>query len=159
MERIVPFLMLALLAGASCAWNPSQLPLPFKLVPDPSPWALASDQPAYFVVTEKTWQAHYPAPPAGADFQANFYVVASWGMQPNPGYMIYIREMDSVGRWVLVRLSLEEPPPFLVYPQVIVHPLAVAEVRKDALRQHGLLIFTFSDQEGKQLVELETDVS
>ena len=133
--------------------------LPFRSVPDSGPWALASDQSAYLVVMEKTWQAHYPAPPTGADFQGNFYVAASWGVKPNPGYRISIRGIEQAGLRVQVRLSLEEPDPGLVYPQVLAHPLAVAEVRKDSLGQHGLLIFTFLDQGGKQLAELEADVS
>jgi len=133
--------------------------LPFRSVPGSGPWALASDQPAYLAVTDKTWRAHYPTPPTGADFQGNFYVVASWGVKPNPGYRISIRGIEQAGLRVEIRLSLEEPDPGLVYPQVLVHPLAVAEVRKDALRQHGLLAFKVLDQRGGQLAVAEADVS
>ena len=110
------------------------------------------------VVTEKNWQAYYPTPPAGADFQSNFYVVASWGVKPNPGYRISIRGIEQAGPRVEVKVSLEEPDPGKVYPQVLVHPLAMAAVRKDSLRQRGLLTFEFLDQRGKQLALAEAEL-
>lgn len=158
-EKTIWFVMVLLVTGAfSGGCQAGKQSLPFRSVPDPGTWGLASTEAAYLVVAEKNWQAHYPTPPAGADFKGSFYVVASWGMKPNPGYRISIRGIEQAGPRVEVKVGLEEPDPGKIYPQVLVHPLAVAEVRIDALRQHGLLAFEFLDQRGKQLALVEAEL-
>ena len=158
-EKPVWFLVVLLVTSAfagGCQGRSQSLP--FRLVPDPGTWGLASTEPAYLVVTDKNWRTYYPAPPAGADFQANFYLVASWGIRPNPGYRISIVGIQQSGARVGVKVKLEEPDPKKVYPQVLVHPVAVAGLKKTSLQQRGLLTFDFRGQKGEPLARVEAEL-
>ena len=158
-EKPVWFLVVLLVTSAfagGCQGRSQSLP--FRLVPDPGTWGLASTEPAYLVVTDKNWRTYYPTPPARADFQGNFYLVASWGIKPNPGYRISILGIGQSGPRVEVKVSLEEPDPKKVYPQVLVHPVGVAEVKKASLRQKGILTFEFWDQKGDPLARVEAEL-
>ncbi|MBI4287935.1 MAG: protease complex subunit PrcB family protein [Chloroflexi bacterium] len=130
--------------------------IPFSLVDQPQAWAVLAEQPAYVVVTEGNWQAYYGAVPPQADFNSKFYVVASWGTKPNPGYRISVTGVKQSGATVEVRVRLDEPDPGKVYAQVIVRPTAVAEISKSSLQQRGSLTFQFIDQKGNRLARTES---
>src|SRR3989304_4968999 len=83
----------------------------------------------------------------------------SWGgsceIKPNPGYRSSILGIGQSGPRVEVKVSLEEPDPKKVYPQVLDCPVGVAEVKKASLRQKGILTFEFWDQKGDPLARVE----
>ena len=119
----------------------------FRIVPNPEQWALGNE-PAYLVVTEKNWSRYYSSPPSGSNFATFIYLVASLGLKPNPGYSVTIRQLERVKDSLTVKVELKEPEPGKVYPQVIVRPVAVAEVAKADLEPGGMLDFVFIDQKG-----------
>ncbi|MBI4331377.1 MAG: protease complex subunit PrcB family protein, partial [Chloroflexi bacterium] len=131
--------------------------LPFRTLADSQAWALQKDQPAYFVVTEKNWRDYYPALPAGADLTNNVYVVAFWGARPNPGYRISMLALRQLAGLVQVAVDFQEPDPGRFYPQVIVYPVAVAEVSKKTL-SGGKTIFQFLNRNGSELGRVEVEM-
>lgn len=132
--------------------------LQFRVLSNSQDWALTKDQPSYFVVTEKNWQNYYQALPAGADLVNNLYVVAYWGVKPNPGYRISLMDLRQAAGRVQIAVKHQEPEPGKVYAQVLVHPVAVAEVNKKSLSAAGKLTFQFLDQKGVELARGEVDV-
>lgn len=122
-------------------------PVAFHAMPDPGQWALGNE-PSYLVVTEKNWSIYYPSPPKGADFDVYIYLVASLGVKPNPGYGIRILQVEQLKDRITTKVELKEPDPKRVYPQLIVHPIAVAKVAKVDLKPSGSLNFVFVDQKG-----------
>lgn len=131
--------------------------IPFRAASEPGLWTVG-DQPAYLVVTERNWPTYYSNPPANSDFRSFIYVVVSLGMKPNPGYTVRIERVERVRGIVTVKVELKEPDPRRIYPQVIVHPIAVAQIAKADLEPGGLLDFAFADQNGQQLTTLKTEV-
>lgn len=131
--------------------------IPFHTVPERDQWVV-SDEPAYLIVTEKNWSTYYSNPPRGSDFATFIYVVVSLGVKPNPGYSVKIRQLEQLKDRITVKVELKEPDPRKVYPQIIVHPVAVAEVAKADLEPRGMLDFVFIDQKGRQLSALKTEI-
>lgn len=127
--------------------------VPFHIVPDGDQWAIG-EETAYLVVTEKNWSYYYSNLPRGSDFVNSIYVVVSLGVKPNPGYSVRIQQLEQMKERVTVKVELKEPDPRKAYPQIIVHPIAVAEVAKADFELRGLLEFTFIDQKGRQLATL-----
>ena len=132
--------------------------IPFHAVSEPDQW-LVSDKPAYLVVTEKNWSSYYSSLPRSSDFANSIYVVASLGIKPNPGYAVRIRQLKRVEERITVEVELKEPERRKVYPQIIVHPIAVAEVAKADIEQHNMLNFVFRDQQGGQLAQVNLKIS
>ena len=133
-------------------------PITFYLTANPQPWALG-DKPCYLVITEKNWPSHYSSQPKGADFAAKIYVVASLGLKPNPGYTVRILQLQQQGEVINVKLELGEPDPNTFYIQVMIRPIAVAEVPKATLPSLKQLRFVFLDQKGKELAAVKTEIS
>jgi len=129
----------------------------FQSVPNPEEWS-TGDKPAYLVVTEKNWSAYYSSPPKGSNFATCIYVVASWGVKPNPGYRIRILQVRQKKETLTIKVELMEPDPKKVYPQVIVRPIAVAEVPKANLQPYNLLSFVFTDQKGRQIAAVKAEI-
>lgn len=132
-------------------------PVPFRTLSHPEQWTLG-DEPAYLAVTEKNWSKYYSSPPGGSDFAAYIYVVASLGMKPSPGYTIKIAQIQQQKERITIRAELGEPDPKKFYAQVIVYPLAVAQIPIGKFEQRGLLRFVFIDQKGRQLATVETEI-
>lgn len=131
--------------------------IPFHTVPERDQWVV-SDEPAYLVVTEKNWSTYYLNPPRGSNFATSIYIVVSIGAKPNPGYSVRIRQLERVKDRITVKVELKEPDPRKVYPQIIVHPVAVAEVAKADLKPRGMLDLVFIDQKDRQLATVETEI-
>lgn len=131
--------------------------IPFRAIRDAVQW-LVGDKVAYLVVTENNWPNYYSSPPSGSNFATLFYVVASIGAKPNPGYSVRIQQLEQMKERVTVKVELKEPDPRKVYPQIIVHPVSVAEVAKVDLAPRGVLEFVFVDQKGQQLASLTTEI-
>jgi hypothetical protein len=129
----------------------------FRAVSNPQPWAIG-DNPSYLVVTEKNWASYYSNQPKGADFTANIYIVASLGLKPNPGYTVRILQLQQQGEVINVKLELGEPAPNKFYIQVMVKPIAVAEVPKANLQSLKQPSFVFVDQKGKELATVKTEI-
>lgn len=144
------------LAMAGCGKGSGNIP--FIEPGEPQAWAILSDQPAYAVVTEKNWSKYYPAPPQQANFKEKFYIVATWGLKPNPGYRLSIVSIEQSGSSLQVKLKQEEPDTKLFYPQVIVRPTAVVEISSSSLNQRGLLTFEFLDQNETTLARTEAEI-
>ncbi len=138
--------------------NNSSGSLSFKEPKEPQAWAILSDQPVYAVVTGMDWTKYYSTRPTQADFKENFYIVATLGPKPNPGYLISITSINQTGSSLQVRLKLDEPDPKMAYAQVIVRPTAVAEASIYALKQRGKLTFEFLDQRGTTLARMDTEI-
>jgi hypothetical protein len=119
-------------------------PIVFGDVSYPEEWAFG-DKLAYLVVTDKNWTTYYSNPPQGSDFATCIYMVASLGVRPNPGYRIRILQIKQQNERITVSVELMEPDPKKVYPQVIVRPIAVAEVPKGNLQPYYPLHFVFSN--------------
>jgi hypothetical protein len=116
------------------------------------------DEPGYLVVTKKNLSRYYSSTPEGADFDAHIYLIASLGLKPNPGYGIRILKVEQLKDRITTRVEAKEPDPKRVYPQVIVHSIAAAEVAKVDLKPGGLLSFVFVDQKGQELASLRTEI-
>jgi len=130
--------------------------IPFHAVSNPQPWALG-DTPSYLVVTQKDWPSHYSSQPRGADFTANIYIIASLGLKPNPGYTVRILQLQQQGEAINVKLELGEPDPNKFYIQVMVKPIAVAQVSRANLQSLKQPSFVFVDQKGKELTTVKTE--
>jgi len=152
MKQILCLLILLSTAKVICMGvdDESDKPVVYASVTTPNLWDIG-DRQAYLVITDKNWSKYYPNPPAGSDFANCIYVVASMGMQPNPGYRIKILQIKQQKERVVVSLELLGPEPKKAYAQVIVTPLAVAEVKKKQLEPYSRLEFVFTDQEGRQI--------
>ncbi|MBI4286563.1 MAG: protease complex subunit PrcB family protein [Chloroflexi bacterium] len=146
---LVPLLVVGLVAAYGCAAGAKAVR--FSPVADTVPWVLG-EQPAYLVVTEANWSQYYKSLPAGADLKSNIYLVAYWGMRPNPGHQIKIGGVEQAGDRVTVKVEFKEPEPGKFYPQVIVYPISVAQVASKAVGK--VTTFVFVDQGGKQLAEV-----
>ena len=129
----------------------------FHAVSNPQPWTLG-DKPSYLVVTEKNWLSYYSSQPKGADFTTHIYIIASLGLKPNPGYTVRILELQQQGEMINVKLELGEPDPHKFYIQVMVKPIAVAEVPRTNLRSLKQPIFVFLDQKGKEFATVRTEI-
>ena len=57
-----------------------------------------------------------------------------------------------------VKLELGDPDPNKFYIQVMVKPIAVAEVPRTNLRSLKQPIFVFVDQKGKELATVKTEI-
>lgn len=132
-------------------------PVVFRDVPYPEEWAFG-DRLAYLVVTDKNWTTYYSNPPQGSDFATCIYLVASLGVRPNPGYRIRILQIKQQNERITVSVELMEPDPKKFYPQVLVHPIAVAEVSKANLQKFHLLNFVFTDQKGNQIATAKAEI-
>ena len=132
-------------------------PIPFHPLSNPQMWALG-DKPSYLVITEKNWPSYYSREPQGADFTANIYIVASLGLRPNPGYTVRILQLQRQGEVINVKIELGEPDPNKLYIQIMVKPIAVAEVPKANLPPLKLMSFVFLDQKGKELAVVKTEI-
>ena len=122
----------------------------FRVIRDSGGWAIR-DQAAYLVVTETNWSNYYSSRPSGLNFATYIYLVALRGVKPNPGYQVRILAIKQLKDRVTIEVELKEPDPRKMYPQVTVHPTAVARIAKANLGSPSLLNFTFVDQEGGQL--------
>ncbi len=134
----------------------AETPVPYSAVPAPQLWAVG-EQPAYRIVTAKNWSTLYASPPQGADFAASVYVVAALGMKPNPGYRVKIMQVTRRDDAVTVSVEQLRPAPGQIYAQVIVHPVAVAEIRKSDLQPYKSLEFSFVDQTGRRLAQAQLE--
>jgi len=160
MKRAGCFVLLPVLCLAMAVMSNSEVtkPITFHPFPNPQTWALG-DKPYYLVITEKNWPSHYSSQPKGSDFTANIYVVVSLGLKPNPGYTVRILQLQQQEEVIYVKLELGEPDPNKFYIQVLVKPIAVAEVPKTNLQSLKQLRFVFLDQKGKELATIKSEVS
>ena len=126
--------------------------VPYENVADHDLWAMGEKQ-AYFVVTSKNWSGYYASPPHGADLSTCIYVVASMGVQPNPGYRIKIAGIKRNEGRVRVTVERSKPDRKTAYAQVLVTPVAVAEVKQKDLRPYRRLQVSFVDPGGRQIAE------
>lgn len=159
MKRIAwsTFLTLLLLGTFVTSQSETMKSIAFHAVFNPQPWSLG-DKPFYLVITEENWPSYYSRQPKGADFTENIYVVASLGSKPNPGYTVRILQLQQLGEVTNVKLELGEPDPNKFYIQVMVKPIAVAEVPKADLQSFKQLRFVFLDQKGKELATVNTEI-
>jgi hypothetical protein len=159
MKRAGWFVLLPVLFLAMTVASNSDVtkPVAFHPLANPQPWILG-DKPSYLVVTEKNWPSYYLSQPKGADFAANIYIVVSLGLKPNPGYTVRILQLQQQGEVINVKLELGEPDPNKFYIQVMVQPIAVAEVPKANLQSLKQLRFVFVDQKGKELATVNTEI-
>ena len=150
-------LALLLLGISMTSHSETMKSIAFHAVSNPQPWTLG-DKPSYLVVTEKNWPSYYSSQPKGADFTTNIYLIASLGLKPNPGYTVRILQLQQKGELINVKLELGEPDPNKFYIQVMVQPIAVAEVPKANLQSLKQLRFVFLDQKGKELATVNTEI-
>jgi len=159
MKRIGWLVVLSLVVMEGCVPIFSEVtkPIVFRDVPTPEEWAFG-DRLSYLVVTDKNWTTYYSNPPQGSDFATCIYLVASLGVRPNPGYRIRILQIKQQNERITISLELVEPDPKKVYPQVIVRPIAVAEVPKGNLQPYDPLHFVFSDPKGREITTVKTGI-
>jgi len=159
MKKIWWLVILFLVAMESCMAVQSEVakPVVFGDVPSPEEWA-PGDKVAYLVVTDKNWSTYYSSPPKGSDFATYIYVVASLGMKPNPGYRVKILQIQQEKEKITVKVELGEPDPKKFYAQVMVYPIAVAEIPKTNLQKFDLLNFIFTDQKGREIASVKTEI-
>jgi hypothetical protein len=150
-------LVLLLLGISMTSHSVTMKSIAFRAVSNPQPWTLG-DKPSYLVVTEKNWPSYYSSQPKGADFMTNIYLIASLGLKPNPGYTVRILQLQQKGELINVKLELGEPDPNKFYIQVMVKPIAVAEVSRANLQLLKQLHFVFVDQKGKELASVKIEV-
>jgi hypothetical protein len=136
--------------------NPSK-PVPFSAVSAPRLWAI-DDRAEYIVVTARNWSKYYSSPPKDSDFAASLYVVASLGTRPNPGYRIRIVQITQEGERVQVSVEQLNPDPKSMYPQMLVNPIAVTEVKRKDLEPHPTLTFAFVNQSSQPLAEIKVEL-
>ena len=156
MNRIWFVLVLAVIAKESFIMASASTPVAFSAVSTPRPWAV-DDRAEYIVVTGKNWSKYYSSAPQGADFASSIYVVASMGTQPNPGYRIRIVQISQEGQRVQVTVERLNPDPKGMYPQVLVNPVAVAEVKRKDLESRPVLEFAFVGQNGQSLADVKVE--
>lgn len=156
MKRIWPVLILLVMAKENYMVANGSKPVPYSAVSAPRLWAI-DDREAYTVVTTKNWSKYYSSTPEGSDFSASVYVVASMGMRPNPGYRIRIVQIAQEGERVEVSVQQLNPDPEGIYPQVLVNPIAVAEVKRKDLKPYPVLHFAFVNQSGQSIAEVKVE--
>ena len=157
MKRIWCILVLLVMAKESSIMANASTPVPFSAVSAPRLWAI-NDTAAYIVVTGKNWSKHYSSKPKDADFAKSIYVVASMGTQPNPGYRVRIVQVSQEGDRVQITVEQLNPDPKSMYPQVLVNPVAVAEVKRQDLQPYPVLLFAFVTQSGQPLAEVKAEL-
>jgi len=148
--------LLVIAEGSTMAAKAGQ-PVPFSSVSIPRLWAVG-DSAHYIVATSRNWTRYYSSPPKDSDFDSSAYVVASMGTRPNPGYRIRIARIEQDGERVEVTVEQLHPEPGGIYPQVLVNPIAVAQIRRRDLQPHPLLAFSFVDQDGRTLAETKVEL-
>jgi hypothetical protein len=156
MNRIWYILVLLIMAKESFIMANASTPVPFSAVSTPRLWAI-DDRAEYTVVTGKSWSKYYSSQPKDADFSSSIYVVASMGTRPNPGYRIRIVQISQDGARVQVTVEQLNPDPKGIYPQVLVNPVAVAEVKRKDLQPYPVLVFVFVTQSGRPLGEAKVE--
>jgi hypothetical protein len=158
MKYILCLFILLSTAKVNCMGvdNESDKPVVYASVTTPNLWDIG-DRQAYLVITDQNWSKYYPKPPAGSDFANSIYVVASMGMQPNPGHRIKILQIKQQKERIIVTVELLQPEPKKVYAQMIVTPIAVAEVKKKQLEPYHRLEFVFTDQKGREIATEKTE--
>jgi hypothetical protein len=156
MKKLCYILAMLVLTKESLVMANASRPVPFSSVPTPRLWAIG-DAAAYTAVTAKNWSKYYSNKPKEADFPSSLYVVASMGTRPNPGYRIRIVQISQQGERVQVTVEQLNPDPRGMYPQVIVNPVAVAEVKLKDLQPYPALIFDFVTQSGQSLAEAKVE--
>jgi hypothetical protein len=156
MKRIWFILILLVMAKENSMVANASKPVAYSAVSAPRLWE-TDHLGAYIVVTAKNWSKYYPSPPQGSDFSASIYVVASMGMRPNPGYRIRIVKIAQEGQ--NVEVSVEQLPPDRkgIYPQMLVNPIAVAEVKRKDLQPYPVLNFAFVNQSGQSITEVKVE--
>jgi len=156
MKRIWYILVLLVMTKESFMMaNPSK-PVPFSSLSAPRVWAIG-ETVQFIVVTGKNWSKYYSSQPENANFGAAIYVVASQGMRPNPGYRIRIVQISQEDARIQVTVERLNPDPGMMYPQVLVNPTAVAEVKKTDLQPYPALDVQFIDQGGQHLAEFKLE--
>lgn len=156
MRRIWPFLILLLMAKENCMVANASKPVPFSVVSAPRLWAVGAGA-EYTVVTAKNWSKYYSNPPKDADFATSVYVVVSMGTRPNPGYRIRIVEITQEGERIQVTVEQLNPDPRGIYPQVLVNPVAVAEVKRMDLQPYPVMDFSFVNQSGQSVAQVKVE--
>lgn len=132
--------------------------IPFRLLSNPGFWAMPSQEPVFLVLTEENWPNYYSFFPRDADFTNNIYLLACWGVKPHPGFQILISQVTQDNFQLYITVRFINPQPGILYPQVLVRPLAVAEVAKNSLCLRGPLTFIFLKEEGKEITTLKAKV-
>lgn len=156
MNRIWYLLILLVMAKENVMVANASKPVAFSSVSAPRLWAI-DDRAEYIVVTGKNWSKYYSSPPKDADFATSVYVVASMGTRPNPGYRIRIVQISQEGERVQVSVEQLNPDPKGMYPQVLVNPVAVAEVMRKDLQPYPALDFAFVTQTGQPIAEVKVE--
>ena len=132
--------------------------IPFRILSNPGFWAISSQEPFFLVLTEESWTNYYSFSPRGADFTNYIYLLACWGERPHPGFQILISQVTQDNLQLNITVKFINPQPGILYPQVLVRPLAVAEVAKNSLCLRGPLTFIFLKEEGKEMTVLKAKV-
>ncbi len=153
---LVSLLLVMISYVAACKTGEAKL-IPFRTLPNTAQW-LISDQPTYLILTQKNWSTYYSTPPPYSNFADCIYIVASRGVKPNPGYTIRIVKISQLKKEVTIKLELREPDPKKVYPQILVHPITVAEVAKSDLKELNLLTFIFVNEKGQEIATFKAQV-
>ncbi len=156
MKRVWYILILLIVAKENYMAANASKPVNYLAVAAPGLWK-TDDLGGYIVVTAKNWSKYYPSPPQGSDFSASIYVVASMGTRPNPGYRIRIVKIAQEGEHVEVSLEQLTPDPKGMYPQMLVNPIAVAEVKRKDLQPYPVLNFAFVNQSGQSIAEVKVE--
>jgi hypothetical protein len=68
------------------------------------------------------------------------YLAVFWGQKPTGGYSIGVRSVRTEGNRVVIRLSLEEPPPDAILTQALTYPYAAAVVREQDLAGRKIVL-------------------
>ncbi len=156
MKRIWYLLALLVLAKESTMAEEAGKPVAFSAVSVPRLWAV-DDNARYIVATSRNWTKYYSSPPKDSDFESSIYVIASMGEKPNPGHRIRITQILQDGGRVEVKVQQLQPEPGKIYPQVMVNPIAVAQIKKQDLEQYPTLVFAFVDEGGQPIAETKVD--
>ncbi len=156
MKRIWYILFLLVIAKETFIMANPNKTVPFSTPAAPRLWT-TGDTAQYIVVTGKNWSKYYANRPENADFAASIYVVASMGTQPNPGYRIRIVQISQDGAQIQVTLEKRNPDRGMMYPQVLVNPTAVAEIKKKDLQPYPAMEVEFVDQTGQHLGQFKME--
>jgi len=156
MKRIWFILILLVVAKENYMAANMSKPVAFSAVSVPRLWAI-DDRAEYIVVTAKNWSKYYSSPPKDSDFTTSVYAVASMGTRPNPGYRIRIVQIAQEGERVQVSVEELNPDPKGIYPQMLVNPIAVAEVKRKDLQSYPVLDFVFVNQNGRSIAEIKVE--
>jgi hypothetical protein len=79
------------------------------------------------------------------------------GTRPNPGYRIRIVEITQEGERIQVTVEQLNPDPRGIYPQVLVNPVAVAEVKRMDLQPYPVMDFSFVNQSGQSVAQVKVE--